>query len=148
AHYASILPLEAGEWLLAVGHDLRRRPGPHRVHFYVIPGLDAPPGALRHLGVWDRGRTRDDFQSASLVAGCDGAVFLIGTGVRIVQANAHAKLYQVLSFTRSGGRQAVASAGLLRARAPRSERNDCNLNAAATFFPTSDRALAMYCTER
>jgi len=148
AHYASILPLDDGNWLLAVGHDSRKRRGPHRIHFYVIPSLTADQSALRHLGRWGRGRTRDDFQSASLIARCSGDVFIIGTGVRVVPSNEHAKLYQVLSFTRSGGRRPKVKVDKLKERSPGSERNDCNLNASATFFATSDHALSMYCSEK
>lgn len=150
AHYASILPLDDGDWLLAVGHDSRKPRGPHRIHFYVMPSLTADQDKLRYLGRWGRGRTRDDFQSASLIADCNGDVFIIGTGTkgRTAVGRKHAKLYQVLSFTRSGGRRPKVEVNKLKERDPRSERNDCNLNAGATFFPTSDRALSMYCTEK
>jgi len=148
AHYASILPLVNGDWLLAVGRDGRKKRSPHRIHFYVIPNLSADQGQLRYLGRWGRGKTRDDFQSASLIAGCDGGIFIIGTGVKVVQSNEHAKLYQVLSFTRSSGRRPSVEVNKIKERSPGSQRNDCSLNAAATFFPTSDRALAMYCTEK
>lgn len=149
AHFASILPLEKGDWLLAVGRDSRKRRKAHRVHFYVLPRLDASQAELRYLGRRGRGNTRRDFQSGSLLADCDGRVYFLGTGVRVVQANTHAKLYRVDGFARSGGgRPDRVDLTKVAERAPDSERNDCSLNAAATFFPTADRKLAMYCTEK
>ncbi|MDZ7842874.1 MAG: hypothetical protein U5R46_18950 [Gammaproteobacteria bacterium] len=149
AHFASILPLAGGDWLLAVGHDSRSWRKVHRVYFYVIPSLDAEQRHLRYLGRRGRGKTNDDFQSGSLVAECDGSVFFIGTGVRRVQSNAHAKLYSVKGFSRSGGGDPdKADLDKVKERSPNSARNDCSLNAGATFFPTSKRGLAMYCTEK
>ncbi len=148
AHYASILPITGGDWLLAIGHDSRDWSAPHRVHFYAIPGLHAAQDDLRYLGRWGRGRTRDDFQSASLLAGCTGDVFIVGTGIRRVQSNEHAKLYRVLSFARARREEPTVEVDKLSERSPGSERNDCSLDAAATFFPTSNGALSMYCTEK
>lgn len=148
AHYASILPLAGGDWLLAVGQDSRKWRKAHRIHFYVIPSLTAAQHELRYLGRWGRGRTRDDFQSASLIADCGGDVFIVGTGVRVAWFNAHAKLYRLLSFTRSDGKRPDVEVEKVKERAPKSQHHDCNLNAGATFFPTHDRGLAMYCTEK
>lgn len=147
AHYASLLPLPGTEWLLAVGHDGRRLFKPHNVHFYVIPTIAADQGELRYLGRWSRGNTVEDFQSLSLLADTAGIVYLVGTGVRRTAANAHAKLYELDAFRRSDGDPHV-EVTRLDERSPRSERNDCNLNAGATFFPTTDGGLAMYCTEK
>jgi hypothetical protein len=149
AHFASILPLEGGDWLLAVGRDSRKKRKAHRVHFYVIPSLEAQQSQLRYLGRRGRGNTREDFQSGSLIAECGGDIYFVGTGVKVVQSNAHAKLYRVVAFSRDGGgRPNRVEMEKITERSPGSQRNDCSLNAAATFFPTADRRLAMYCTEK
>lgn len=159
AHYASILPLADGTWLLAVGKDPRRGRKDSGIHFYAIEDFpeeswrysdgDPPPEAdFRYLGLWDRGETRHDFQSVSLVAGSSGRVFLIGTGVQVVQSQPRAKLYEVTGFRRSDGDRPDAWLEKIAVREPDSERNDCNLNAGATFFPTANGGLAMYCTEK
>lgn len=149
AHFASIVPLRNGDWLLAVGRDGRRRKKPHRMYFYVIPSLEANQTEPRFLGRRGRGRTHDDFQSASLIADCNGDVYVIGTGVRRAQVNPHAKLYRVRWFSRENGQTPNrVEWEKIAERAPKAERNDCNLDAGATFFPTGHRTLAMYCTEK
>lgn len=148
AHYASILPLFDDEWLMAVGHDSRRFWKAHKVHFYVIPSLSADQSELLYLGKWGRGNTLNDFQSLSLLAGCDKSVYLVGTGVRRAPVNSHAKLYEITAFRRSDGEPLDVEVTHLEERSPSYERNDCNFNAGATLFPTADDGLAMYCTEK
>lgn len=148
AHYASILPIVDGEWLFAVGHDGRRRWSTHKIHFYIIPSIHAEQSEMRYLGHWGRGKTIRDFQSLSLIAGCDTSIYLIGTGVRRAAVNAHAKLYEIMRISRSDGKTPEVAVNKRKERSPNSERNDCNFNAGATFFPTTTGGLAMYCTEK
>jgi hypothetical protein len=143
AHYVGLLQLDDRTYLAFAAQDQHQQleDKSHQVAFFRSQGRDLPSATSWHyVGLWSRAE-QQDYQSASLVAQCDGRIHLIGFG----KENMGRTTGKVHVWRLDGVSQGRVQMTKVAEQALRTRRTRCQFNAGASAFVTPTGQLVVYC---